>query len=173
MHRSLTLAGSFILAGCAAAPRDIAIAGLDLNSPAVIAQVGKGLPQEQRAALATFALLHWPESKAYCGRPVFKGDAQPRTVGEAIDKTLEFETALARKRIEEKQAGSVFEQRAQRERRLVDEYEQMLIEREMLASEALSPVDKRRRSQELDRRLADNREARNALARLPATGSAL
>lgn len=168
MRRSLALAGSIMLAGCAAAPRDVALAGLDLNDPAVIARVGQGLPQNQRAALATFALLHWPESKAYCGRPVFKGAAQPSTIGEAIDKTLEFETALARKRSEEKQAASAFEQRAHRKQGLVNEFEQMMIEREMLASAALSPAERSHRIRELDRQLADNRKARDRLAAVPA-----
>lgn len=168
MHRLLALTGSLVLAGCAAAPRDLTLDGLDLNSPAVIAQVSAGLPQNQRAAFATFALFHWPESKAYCGRSMFKGALQPDTVGEAIDKTMEFETALARKRTEEKRAGSGFEQLVARKQRLVNEFEQMMIEREMLASAGLSPEVRDRRAGELERRLADNREARDKLAAVPA-----
>lgn len=168
MRRSLALAGSIALAGCAAAPRDIVLAGLDLNSPAVIAQASEGLPQQQRAALATFALLHWPESKAYCGRPVFKGAQQPRTIGEAIDKTLEFETALANKRIEETRPASGFERQAQHKQRLVDEFDLLTIERDMLVSAELPAAERERRARELDRKLADNRKARDKLAAVPA-----
>lgn len=163
MRCLLVLAGSLALAGCAAAPRDIALAGLDLSSPAVIAQVSEGLPQKQRAALATFALLHWPESKAYCGRPVFKGAGQPNTVGEAIDKTIEFETALMRKRIEEKMPPSIFEQQTQYRRQLIDEFDQLTLERDMLTSRAMPAAEKESRIQEINRKLAENRETRDRL----------
>lgn len=99
---------------------------------------------------------------------MFKGALQPDTVGEAIDKTMEFETALARKRTEEKRAGSGFEQLVARKQRLVNEFEQMMIEHEMLASAGLSPEVRDRRAGELERRLADNREARDKLAAVPA-----
>lgn len=171
MHRFLILTSSFMLTGCATAPRDVVLAGLDLNNPAVIARVSEGLTQQQRAALATFALLHWPESKAYCGRPVFKGASQPSTVGEAIDKTIEFETALARKRLEETQVGSVFERQAQLKRELVDQFDLLTIEREMLASAALSSVERDRRERELARQLADNRQARDRLSAVPAVAA--
>lgn len=167
MRRLLVLTGSLALAGCTAAPRDLALAGLDLSNPAVIARVSKDLPQKQRAALATFALLHWPESRAYCGRPMFKGADQPDTVGEAIDKTIEFETSLARKRVEEKRPPSIFEQQAQYQRELVHEFEELTLEREMLNSTDLPAEDKRSRLQELDRRLANNRETRNRLTVAP------
>lgn len=168
MRHILTLTSCTLLAACAAAPRDIALAGLDLNNPSVIAQVSEGLPRKQRAALATYALLHWPQSKAYCGRPVFKGAAEPRTVGEAIDKTIEFDTALARKRIEEQRPPSIFERRARDHQRLVDEFEELTLEREMLATEELPPVEKQKRLEELDRKLADNRAVRNRSAAEPA-----
>lgn len=176
MRRSLLLAATVFLASCSAAPRDIALAGLDLGEPAVIAQISKDLPQRERAAFATYALLHWPESKAYCGRPMFKGADQPLTVGEAVDKTMHFETALARKRIEEKkQAPSIFERQAQEKKRLVDEFDQLTLERDMLASAAIPASEKDRRTRELDRKLAENRKARESLAAVPAlmTGSAL
>ena len=168
MRRILVLAVSLALAGCASAPRDIALAGLDLSNPAVIAQVSEGLPQKQRAALATFALLHWPESKAYCGRPVFKGAGQPNTVGEAIDKTIEFENALVRKRIEEKLPPSPFEQQLQYKRQLIDEFDLLTLERDMVASTDMPAAEKERRVQELNRKLAENRETRDRLSESPA-----
>ncbi len=168
MRRLVVLAGSLALAGCAAVPRDIALAGLDLNDPAVIARVSDGLPQAQRAAFATFALLHWPESKAYCGRPVFKGASQPKTVGEAVDKTMEFDTALARKRVEEQQPASIFEQQALHQEQLVEEFEQLTLERDMLVSEEMPKAEKEQRVRDLNRMLAKNREARDRIAAGPA-----
>lgn len=163
MRRWLALAGSALLAGCWNTPRDLALAGLDLGSPAVIAQLSKDLPQKERAAFATYALLHWPESKAYCGRPMFSGGGRPATVGEAVDRTLEFESSLARKRAAEKEAPSVFEQRARHKQNLVDEFDRLTIERDKLTSEPRISAESKQRIEALDKEMEANRAARNRL----------
>lgn len=167
MHRLLLLAATLGLAGCAEAPRDMLLAGLDLNDPAVVARLGQELPQRERAALATFALLHWPGSKAYCGQQMFKGAAPPSTIGEAIDRTIEFDDALARKRIEEKQT-TTFEQQARRKQQLVNEFDRLTLERDMLLSAGASSADDDGRLRELERQLAANRAARNEMTAVPA-----
>lgn len=168
MHRWLVLAGTMVLAGCAGAPRDLALAGLDLNDPTVVALASEGLPQKERAAFAVYALLHWPKSKAYCGRPMFSGSAQPATVGEAIASTMAFDAALARKRAAEGAAPSLFEQRSAQKKRLVDAFEDLTLQREMLASAPMSQAAREARMREIERELAENRVAREQLGDVPA-----
>ena len=80
-----------LLAACGSAQnvRQIPIANLDLSNMKVVTDIQSQLPTAQRPALATYALLHWPGSKAFCGHRLSdKSGHEPSTVGEAIDLTL-------------------------------------------------------------------------------------
>lgn len=164
----LAFLGLMTLAACASSPRDLELAGLDLSSPAVIARLTQGLDQKDRAAFATYALLHWPESKAYCGRPMFADGARPATVGEAIERTRAFESALASKRAAERAPLPAFEQQAAYKKELVDEFDRLTLERDMLETSAIGAAERERQMKAIDRELAANRAARDKLLGVPA-----
>lgn len=125
----LSLASAAAVAGCAPAPRDIAIAGLDLGNPAVLTRLQQQLPLDDRGTLGTYALLHWPQSKFFCGEPIGGQQPQARTVGEAIDQTRAYDLALANK-----QAPVATDRGAERraqEAAVINRLEQALLERDM------------------------------------------
>lgn len=152
------------LAGCATPARDVALAGANLADPAVLARLGEGLSEKERGALATYALLHWPGSKSYCGRPVFRDGRQPATVGEAVAKTLEFEQALADKRATEDSPTSQFEARAERDKQLADEMDWLTQERDMLATAQMPAAQLARETKAIEAKLDRVRLERRKLA---------
>lgn len=164
MRWMLVLAGVAVLVGCAAPPRDTLLLGHNLNDPRTIAALSEGLPQKERAAFATYALVHWPGSNAYCGRPDFGKDRLPATVGQAIDKTIGFERALEQKRLAERTPGNLFEQKAIEEKRLVDIFDQLTLDRDMLMSTPMPAAQKARKLEAINRQLDENRRARHELA---------
>lgn len=167
--KSLVIGIGFALTACTTAPRDERIADLDLADSQVISRLGEHLSVRERGALATYALLHWPGSKAFCGQPVFRGP-QPQTVGEAIEKTLEFEDDLASKRAAERAPRSPIEQREWEERTLIDEFDQLTLDRDMLTTSELPKAELTKRLKEIDRKMEENRRARRELAAKPIEG---
>ena len=164
MHWKTILAVSLLLGGCAVPARDVELAGLDLNDRQVLRSLGQGLKERERGALATYALLHWPGSKSYCGQPAFNRAHQPATVGEAIAVTLAFDQRLAAKRSAERSADTPRERQVARERQLVDAFDQLTLDRDRLQASALEPGAKARRLQVIDEELEANRQSRRALA---------
>ena len=158
----LVLLISLALAGCAKNQLDTPLAELDLADPSVIRELQSGLGERERAALATYALLHWPGSKAYCGQPLFRGP-QPRTVSEAIEKTIGFQLALERKRAEETRPASSIEQRARRLRGLVVQFDEMEHQIAKTESSTLPKDEKRSQIATLRAAMDDNRRERAAL----------
>lgn len=164
MRQMLCFALCAALAACAmGTQRDVALAGHDLNDPRVVATLGAGLTTSERAAFATYALLHWPNSKSFCGQPTFS-KKPAATVGEAIEETVGFERALERKRLAERDIPNFWEQRAIDEQRLVDAFDQLTLDRDMVASSDLPQRSKEARLSDIDRKLDQNRAARRALA---------
>lgn len=164
MLRIMCLVATGLLGACASPePRDALLAGKDLTNARVISALSNGLNPEDRAAFATYALIHWPGARAFCGRPMFS-KAVPATVGDAIAETTAFEDALNRKREEEKRPRSFFEQKAIDEKRLVDVFDQLTLDRDKLAGSDLPADEMAKRLKELDRKLDENRAARRALA---------
>ena len=90
------------VAGCAPSTRDTPLADLDLADGVTLAALQGALPPNDRALLGTYALLHWPKSRFYCGQPIGGRGPEPSTVGEAIDRTRTYEDALERTRAEER-----------------------------------------------------------------------
>lgn len=162
MRIGAIVAAVSMLASCSPPPREASLAGLDLNDPGTLRTLSRDLSGPDRAALATYALLHWPGSKSFCGRPAFARVRPPATVGEAIGMTLAFDGELAAKRRAERRPGDRFAERADRERRLVDEFDQLTLERDMVEAGAMNEPTRSRRLRELDARLAANSEMRRA-----------
>lgn len=162
----LALFAALATAGCATPPRDRALAGLDLADPKIISELQDGLVARERAALATYALLHWEGSKAYCGQPMFRGP-QPTTIGQAIDKTIKFENDLAAKRAAENRPGSALEQRVEEHRRLIDRFEEMSLELTQLQDSSVPPKRKAAEIAKLREAMAENRRERATLENSP------
>jgi len=166
----LVLYAALALSGCASPPRERSLVGLDLADPAVIGELQDDLPTRERAALATYALLHWEGSKAYCGQPMFRGP-QPATIGEAIDKTITFEDDLAAKRAAEREPKSALELRVEKQRQLVDRFEELSLEITQLEDSPTTQRQKSVRLTELRKELTKNRRERAELdTPLPDTG---
>ena len=124
----LTLA----LSGCAPSVRDVDLSGLDLADGKTLASLQDALPQDDRAALGTYALLHWPKSRFYCGEPIEGRSSIAATVGEAIAQTRAYERrlALARARTD----APVAQTSRNEEIDLVNRMERLVLERDMLRS---------------------------------------
>ena len=121
------------IASCDAPISDTHLAGLDLNDARVVSEIARQLPDRERIAFTTYALLHWPGSKNYCGRPIGQSDRAAKTVREAIAQTLNFEADLARTR-QASQAGPTSQSGRLRERQtlLTDQIELLVLKRDAL-----------------------------------------
>lgn len=143
------------LCSCAPSVQDVSLAGLDLADGETLAALQNALPQDDRAALGTYALLHWPKSKFYCGRPIGGRAAGADTVGEAIALTRAYETALELAQRSEAATASVAKQTE--ERTLVTKMEQLVLERDMLFARAGPAASDIPRVTEIKHRLAQLR----------------
>lgn len=118
------------LVNCSAAVHDRPLATLDLGDAAVVASLQNRLPPDDRAAFATYALLHWPKSKFYCGKPIGGQTGQARTVGDAIAVTRAYESALASAQKVSPPTPAMSRQR--RERALVTQIDDLVRQRDDL-----------------------------------------
>lgn len=145
-------------AGCAPSVRDVSLSGLNLADGATLASLQKKLPQDDRAALGTYALLHWPKSKFYCGEAIGGSRSLPTTIGEAIDQTLAYETALqvAQNRTQKRSESGGMKDRAA-ETELVTRIEQLVLERDMLYGRMGPAAATSPRGAEIKTRLAELR----------------
>lgn len=153
------------LAGCAPSVRETSLTGLDLADGEILSALQDSLPQDDRAALGTYALLHWPKSKFYCGKPIGGRGALAATIGEAIDQTRAYEIALATARAEAR-TGAAFSAR-QQETELVTRMEQLVFERDLLYGRMGPAADGTPRGAEIKKRLGEMRTELNALRARP------
>lgn len=125
------------LGACAPSARDVSIDGLDLADGRTLAALQDALPADDRAALGTYALLHWPKSRFFCGQPIGGRIATAATVGEAIALTQAYEAELAATQATKPKlaAQSVRDEEAA----LVQQMERLVLERDMLYGE-MGPV---------------------------------
>ena len=163
----LVIAGVFLLSACGTPPRDVRLAGLDLGEPTVLAELKQGLAPDQRAALTSYAVFHWPGSKNYCGRPVFAQVVEPKTVGEAIDRTIAFEAALDRKRTVEAQPASPATERAQQDRQLIDRFDDLTLRRDMILGRQGGQADRASELRKIEQQIEFVRQERAKLAKPP------
>lgn len=161
----LALAGMCLLAACGTPPREVKLAGLDLGESAVLEKLRVGLAPGEGAALITYAAFHWPGSKNYCGRPIFAQVVEPKTVGEAIDRTIAFETALARKRMAETEPASLADRRAQRDQQLIDRFEELTLSRSMVLTRVERQAERASDLEAIERELETVRRERARLAK--------
>lgn len=141
------------LAGCAPSAYDKPLSGLDLGDPATLSSLQNALPLDDRGALGTYALLHWPKSKFYCGKPIGgRGDSEVATVREAIalTRTYEREWELARQNVA--QTPAIARQRD--ERMLITRMDHLILERDKLFSEVGPRASATPRAEEIERKLA-------------------
>ncbi|QGN56110.1 hypothetical protein [Novosphingobium sp. Gsoil 351] len=163
----LALAGMCLLAACGTPPRDVKLAGLDLGQPAVLEKLKEGLSPGEGTALITYAAFHWPGSKNYCGRPAFAQDIEPKTIGEAIDRTIAFETALTRKRMAEAKHATPASERAQQDKQLIDRFDDLTLRRDMILSRQGGRTDRAKELRKIEQQIESVRLERAKLARLP------
>lgn len=144
-----------VLAGCSASPRDISIEGVNLADGATLAALQNAVPQDDRAALGTYALLHWPKSRFYCGKPIGGTNAEVTTVGEAIALTRAYEAALVRAQQRQEQTPAIALQTE--ERALITQIDELVLKRDRLRTDAVSRASGTTRVAEITRQLADLR----------------
>jgi hypothetical protein len=132
----ITVLAMAAIASCGAPVTDTPLAGLDLNDARVVSKIARQLPDRERMAFTTYALLHWPGSKNYCGRPIGQSDRMANTVGEAVMQTLKFEADLTRTRLAA-QAGPASQIDRLREQRtlLTDQIEALVLRRDVLRAD--------------------------------------
>lgn len=155
-----------LVGACTPAVTEIALSEVDLADGKTLASLQEALPPDDRAALGTYALLHWPKSKFYCGKPIGGQVKEARTVGEAIAITRAYEIALAEKVQAEKMAAGNLKQIKERE--LVTRMEQLVLERDMLRSSGSTDPGTSRREREIKDELAQFRTELAALRSAPA-----
>ena len=152
------------IASCNAPIGDMPLAGLDLNDARVVGKIARQLPGREQVAFKTYALLHWPDSKNYCGRPIGQSGRKAATVGEAVMQTLKFEADLARTR-EASRAGAVSQMDRLRERRthLTDQIEQLVLKRDVLYARLGAETQTSREAKLLDQEMRQLRDRRAAV----------
>ena len=139
----LGLAIATTFAGCSPDVRERPLVEVDLANSRAVAAIGRHLGVRERTAFTTYALVHWPGSKFYCGSPLRLSASPPRTVGEAIESTLRFEERLAARRSEERDEKTRSVRLEKQDRKLIDRYEALLLKRQMLATAAETNVGDR------------------------------
>lgn len=149
------------LGACTPAVGDVTLAGLDLADGKTLAALQEALPPDDRAALGTYALLHWPKSKFFCGKPIGGSAATAQTVGEAIAQTKAYEAALALAQAKAPTTATLTP-RAE-ETALITRMEQFVFERDTLYARMGPQADATPRGAEIKRRIADLREEIDAL----------
>lgn len=134
MIRAIVAASAMITAASCNAPvSDTPLAGLDLNDARVVGRIARQLPDRESLAFTTYALVHWPGSKTYCGRPIAQSERVAGTVGEAVSQTLEFEAALEKTRQASRAEPTSRLERAREQRTLLtDKIEQLVRKRDVL-----------------------------------------
>jgi hypothetical protein len=141
-----------LLAGCSTPPRDISIEGLNLADGTTLIALQNALPADDRAALGTYALLHWPKSKFYCGEPIGGRQALAATVGEAIDQTRAYEVKLAREQANARTTAALSNKAE--ETMLINRMEQLVFERDMLYGRMGPAADASPDGRDIKQRLA-------------------
>jgi hypothetical protein len=119
-----------VLGACAPAVRDMRIADLDLADGKTLAKLQQALPPDDRAALGTYALLHWPKSKFYCGKPIGGRAREAVTVGDAIAQSRAYEASVALAEASARTNAALAARSA--ETALVTQMEELVLERDML-----------------------------------------
>ncbi len=121
------------IASCVAPVGDTPLAGLDLNDSRVVSKIARQLPDDERVAFTTYAVLHWPGSKNYCGRPIGQSHGSATTVGQAVTQTLQSEADMA-KALQELNKGppSEIEGMLEQQALLTDRIEGLVQKRDML-----------------------------------------
>lgn len=141
-----------VLAGCSTPPRDISIKGLNLADGTTLAALQNAVSQDDRAALGTYALLHWPKSKFYCGKPIGGSNAEVNTVGEAIALTRAYETALLLAKHEQAQTPAVARQ--VEERAVITQIDELVLKRDLLRTRVGPKANETAGAAEINRQLA-------------------
>lgn len=158
----LVVAAATIVSGCNQDVRSRPLATIDLSNLETVAAAGRKLPERERGALVTYALLHWPGSKSYCGSPIDQHQKAPSTVGEAIQVTFDFEKSLEATR----QAAlmkSPVELAAAQDQMLIDRLEALTLDRQRLALGAGDSSPERRRAAAIDREIEAVKRQRQEL----------
>lgn len=161
MRTVITVAFACMMAACTAPVRQTPIAGLDLADGRTLARLQQALPPDDRAALGTYALLHWPKSKFYCGKPIGGKGAVAATVGQAIDQTRSYEASLALADASAR-TNAALAARSE-ETSLITRMEQLVLERDMLFARFGARAGDTARAKEIDDELA---VLRNQLAQV-------
>lgn len=149
-----------LMTACAQPVRDRSLADLDLADRATLESLQAALPLDDRGALGTYALLHWPKSRFYCGRPADPSSRPAQTVGEAIEQTRLYE-AQYRLAVAKTPVSAKRDDRASRDRDLVFQIEQLVTERDMLRSRKTSEATTR--TAEIDNQISKLRVELGAL----------
>lgn len=155
-----------VLASCGQDVRDTPLAGLDLNDRALVASLRERLAPDDRAPFATYALLHWPGSRLYCGSPPNDGAGrEPETIGEAIEVTLAREEELEKARAAAVEPQTDFDHQRALETRAIDRVEELVLKRDMLATRLGPDASKSPEWKRLKRMLDEATEDLAALRR--------
>lgn len=176
MFRLLPAMLALCATACAADGRATALQGLDLGDRATLRAIQEQIPRDQRGALATYALLHWPQSKFYCGRPVGPSGTVPRTVGDAIDMTLAFESDRERALAATRAPANAFDRLVERKQETITRIETLVLQRDMvrakLGPSAASSAEYRAIAAKLETARADLERVRSQMPAQAALSSA-
>lgn len=134
MRFSLSAILALLLVSCRGEVREQSLAGLDLNDPQIIDTLKGKLAPEQQTALATYALLHWPESKFYCGKAIDPSLKSPETVGEAIDQTLAYEARRTAQVAASRRETSPLDEALEEQAQLIARIDSLALRRDILNS---------------------------------------
>jgi hypothetical protein len=122
-------------AACAQDVRDQPIAGLALNDMRVLEELGQTLTREERAALATYSIAHWPDAPGYCGEVLANKQGQtPQTIGEAITMTQAREAERAERLAAAALPKTPIDKLLAEKHQLTGQQEQLYIQMELLES---------------------------------------
>lgn len=132
--RVLLLAFSALaLSACSADVRERSLADVDLGNMEVVQALGTELSQDERAALATYVVAHWPRSAAFCGEVlVDENGQQPTTIGEAIVMTKWREKERERRLARAARPRTPMEQLLDRRDFLIGQQDQLFSQKELL-----------------------------------------
>lgn len=121
------------LAACGSDIREMPLDTVDLSDRQLVADFSAGLPAQDRAALATYIIAHWPASPNFCGEVLIDEEGrQPTTIGEAISMTKVREEQRQARIAEAQRPKTAIEQLIDRKNYMSAEIDKLIFRRTYL-----------------------------------------
>jgi hypothetical protein len=156
----------FAIVGCSGDARSLPLNSIDLSDMRSISTLRNELSASDGAALAEFAVNHFASSTRFCGKPLVNEQGlAPRTVGEAIDLTMNRAAEERLAKLEAKRPRTPQELVGREWNRLTGERDLILVNQSRLTFKHGGSARRLKEWSDLESRLLETNERLSKLKR--------